>query len=144
MEVKLPWSTLGATPSSGHVMGIDIHVNDDDTQGDRDGKLSWNAATDTAWEQPRVFGRATLGALDWEPSGPLPLEDGMSRPTDPDGDGRFEDTNGDTRITMADFEALARMMDSPKVTESASSYDWNGNGRVDYDDLVMLYDSMNS
>jgi len=144
MEVKLPWSTLGATPSSGHVMGIDVHVNDDDTEGDRDGKLSWNAATDTAWEQPRVFGRATLGALDWEPSGPLPLEDGMSRPTDPDGDGRFEDTNGDTRITMADVEALARVMDSPKVTESASSYDWNGNGRVDYDDLVMLYDSMNS
>jgi len=79
-----------------------------------------------------------------EGEGPEPIEAGMARPTDPDGDGTYEDVDGDGAVTMADFELLARHLNSAKVTEEIESYDWNGNGRVDYDDLVRLHQQLQS
>ena len=35
-------------------------INDDDDSGTRDGKLSWNAATDQAWTDASLFGTGKL------------------------------------------------------------------------------------
>lgn len=59
-EARIPWSTLGGTPVVGELHGFDFHVNDDDDGGDRDGKLSWNATTDDAWQNPSLFGEILL------------------------------------------------------------------------------------
>ncbi|WP_028489782.1 sugar-binding protein [Thiothrix lacustris] len=61
LEVTLPWSALGVSPRSGHRLGLDVHVDDDDDGGDRDGKLTWKAKQDDAWQNPSLFGGAILG-----------------------------------------------------------------------------------
>jgi len=60
MEAKIPWSTLGVTPSTGQVIGTDVHAVDDDDGSGRDAKVSWNDPKDQAWQTPRLFGRAKL------------------------------------------------------------------------------------
>jgi len=62
-EIKLPWSTLGAEPSAGKKIGLDVHVNDDDDGGDRDSKLTWQGKEDNAWQTPGAFGTAELAGL---------------------------------------------------------------------------------
>jgi len=65
-EMKFPWSTLGTKPSSGVSIGFDVHVNDDDDGGQRDGKIGWNDKNDDAWDKPQVFGNAVLaGMVGW-------------------------------------------------------------------------------
>lgn len=60
IEVAIPWSTLGVVPSAASLIGFDVHVNDDDDGGARDGKLSWHASVDDAWTNPASFGSARL------------------------------------------------------------------------------------
>ncbi|WP_051313482.1 glycosyl hydrolase family 8 [Sporocytophaga myxococcoides] len=59
-EVRIPWSTLQASPLVGQLHGIDIHVNDDDNGGARDGKISWAAISDDAWQNPSLLGTMIL------------------------------------------------------------------------------------
>ena len=46
VEVKFPWSTLGAKPSAGSKVGLDVQVNDSDVGGNRKSKLAWHATED--------------------------------------------------------------------------------------------------
>ena len=59
-EAKIPWSTIGGSGQKDALHGFDFHVNDDDDGGTRDGKLSWNAASDNAWKNPSLFGSIKL------------------------------------------------------------------------------------
>jgi len=61
LEVTLPWSGLGISPRSGQRLGLDVHVDDDDNGGDRDGKLTWKTKQDDSWQNPSLFGGAILG-----------------------------------------------------------------------------------
>jgi hypothetical protein len=63
-EIKFPWSTLGTKPSPGTSIGLEVHVNDDDS-GDRT-KLAWSGVRDVAYGDPRAFGKAELaGLISW-------------------------------------------------------------------------------
>lgn len=65
LEMAVPWSFLGVTPSLGQKIGFDIGVNDDDgDQGDtlRDNQLRWNDITDIYWE-PFRCGEITLTGM---------------------------------------------------------------------------------
>ncbi|MFO8008405.1 MAG: sugar-binding protein, partial [Candidatus Brocadiia bacterium] len=62
VEVLVPWSTLGVTPAAGNLIGTDVHVNDDDDGGARDGKISWFAMVDNSWSDPSTFAEAELVA----------------------------------------------------------------------------------
>ncbi len=63
VEIRFPWATLGAKPSAGTKIGLDVHVNDDDDGGERDTKLTWRGKEDNAWETPSVLGTAELAGL---------------------------------------------------------------------------------
>ncbi|SDF99737.1 alkaline phosphatase PhoX [Halorientalis regularis] len=63
-----------------------------------------------------------------------------SAPTDPDGDGKYEDVNGNGRLDYADIELLFENLDSDAVTMNVEAYDFNDNGKIDYDDVVELYE----
>ncbi len=63
VEARIPWTTLQGTPAIGQLLGMDFMINDDDDNGARDGKLSWNASTDDAWQDPSLFGTAILQGL---------------------------------------------------------------------------------
>ncbi|HMK45270.1 MAG TPA: PKD domain-containing protein [Methanocella sp.] len=62
-------------------------------------------------------------------------------PTDPNGDGLYEDINGNRRLDFNDvvefFEHMNWVKDNKNV--GVKPYDFNGNGKVDYDDVVVLY-----
>ncbi len=60
MEISVAWSFIGVNLSDGQSLGIDIHVNDDDTSGGRDAKLSWNATVDNSWLDASTFGTMEL------------------------------------------------------------------------------------
>ena len=62
LEARFPWSVLGAKPSAGAKIGLDVHVNDNDA-GQRDTKLAWRDTSDTAYDNPQAFGNAELAGL---------------------------------------------------------------------------------
>ncbi len=63
VEAKFPWSTLGAKPSPGAKIGLDVQVNDNDAEGKRHAKIAWHATEDNAWETPQAFGNAEFAGL---------------------------------------------------------------------------------
>ncbi|GAB3679989.1 hypothetical protein GCM10028857_02070 [Salinarchaeum chitinilyticum] len=60
LEFEVPWSTVGISVEAGHLIGFDVHVNDDDGGGDRNGKVSWFATEDNAWQDPGLFATVEL------------------------------------------------------------------------------------
>jgi PKD repeat protein len=62
-------------------------------------------------------------------------------PTDPDGDGLFEDINGNGMLDFDDVVAFYQNMAwvTANTAVGIEPYDFNGNGRIDYDDVVLLY-----
>lgn len=85
-EAKIPWSTLGITPVADSLIGLDIHVNDDDDGGDRDGKKSWYALSDNSWSDPSKFATVLLtntsGGINLSPSSNAGTDQSMTLPTD--------------------------------------------------------------
>lgn len=64
VEVKLPWSTLGqGSVAVGALLGLDVHINDDDDGGSRDGKRAWFNTLDTSWQNPSTFATARLAGV---------------------------------------------------------------------------------
>ncbi len=61
-------------------------------------------------------------------------------PTDPDGDGDFEDLNGDGQVDINDVMLLFKNKSSDVITGYTDSYDYNDNGRIDFDDVNVLYE----
>jgi hypothetical protein len=83
---------------------------------------------------------ATNGALVRVSAVPdLPPVAGDARPTDPDGDGRFEDVNGDESVGVGDVIVLFGNRDAPAVTEHPDAYDFSGDGSVGIGDVVALF-----
>ncbi|WP_226022311.1 anti-sigma factor domain-containing protein [Halomicrobium salinisoli] len=66
-----------------------------------------------------------------------PIEGAL--PTDPDGDGLYEDLNGNGEVDFDDVVRYFKHMDEPVVTDHVAAYDYNGNGGIDYDDVVELF-----
>ncbi|KYH24694.1 hypothetical protein HAPAU_30700 [Halalkalicoccus paucihalophilus] len=67
-----------------------------------------------------------------------PAVDGDDAPTDPDNDGRYEDVNGDSEVDDEDVDTLFENFCTESVRENEAAYDFNENGRLDYDDVVSL------
>ncbi|EMA52950.1 hypothetical protein [Halococcus thailandensis] len=69
---------------------------------------------------------------------PEPVGDFENPPQDLDGDGKYEDVDGDGELTKADAQALYDNLDDPAVRNNSAAFDFNDNGRIDYDDIVTL------
>lgn len=59
-------------------------------------------------------------------------------PKDLNGDGLYEDVNGDGELTQGDPFTLAFNMKSQSIKNSASLFDFNWDGKVTFDDAVEL------
>jgi hypothetical protein len=64
VEVAIPWSKLGITPSSGLQFGFDIAVDDDDNGGARDGQVVWKGTANN-WNSTAGYGLLKLNAADY-------------------------------------------------------------------------------
>jgi hypothetical protein len=69
----------------------------------------------------------------------LPPIGGSSRsPHDLDGDGLYEDIDGDGTLTILDAIIFDFNYDTPEVQKYSRYYDFNGDGRVDFADVLRL------
>jgi PKD repeat protein len=85
--------------------------------------------------------------LDWLAIEPAPLEPawvpgGADVPTDPDGDGIYDDVNGNGRADFADVVLYFDSMDWIGSNEPVALFDCNENGRIDFADVVWLFDRL--
>jgi hypothetical protein len=71
-----------------------------------------------------------------------PVVPGKGIPRDPDADGLFEDVDGDRTVSYADVVTLFEALGREVVREDPASFDFNGNGRVDFADLVELFGAL--
>jgi hypothetical protein len=86
--------------------------------------------------------------LDWIEVTPLAwpklaqVPGGTALPTDPNGDGKHEDVNGNDRGDFADVVLYFNQMTWIVDNEPLAAFDYNGNGRVDFADVVWLFDHL--
>ena len=64
------------------------------------------------------------------------------RPQDPDGDGKYDDMNGNGRLDFNDVVMYFNGMSSIAENESVTLFDYNGNGRIDFADVLWLFNHL--
>ncbi|MDI6876041.1 MAG: PKD domain-containing protein [Methanomicrobiales archaeon] len=69
----------------------------------------------------------------------VPALPGHPVPTDPNGDGLYEDLNGNGRIDYNDVVLFFNHMEWIAAQQGFACFDFNGNGRIDFDDVVDLF-----
>ena len=67
---------------------------------------------------------------------------GTAAPTDTNGDGKYDDINGNGRTDFADVVLFFTQMSWIAENEPLSAFDYNANGRVDFADVVRLFGSL--
>lgn len=65
-------------------------------------------------------------------------------PTDPDGDGRYEDVNGDGRVTISDVQALFEARNHEAVQANVAAFDFNGDNEASILDIQALFAKLTS
>ncbi|MFA5296226.1 MAG: DUF3344 domain-containing protein [Methanoregulaceae archaeon] len=75
-------------------------------------------------------------------AGVLPLPGLTNPPTDPDGDGLYEDLNGNGKAELNDVVRFFRNILWMTMNQPISCFDFNGNGRIDLNDVVHLFREM--
>jgi secreted PhoX family phosphatase len=124
-EMDVPLASLEVRAESAGTTDLDVEVHQLDAE---DGS--------------EIGAEARSGVFVGGPEGP-PAVGGGAAPTDPDGDGRYEDVNGNGRLDYDDIVSLFEEFDSDAVRLNEAAYDFNENGRLDYDDLTALYEEIN-
>jgi hypothetical protein len=71
--------------------------------------------------------------------GPGPVGGFENAPTDPDGDGKYEDVNGDGSVDVGDAQAIFSNAQDPVVQNNVAAFDYNGDGSVDVGDAQALF-----
>jgi hypothetical protein len=69
----------------------------------------------------------------------LQVPGGVGVPTDPNGDGLYEDVNGNGRPDFADVVLYFNQMAWIAANEPLAAFDFNGNGRIDFADVTWLF-----
>ncbi|MBX0324348.1 hypothetical protein EGH21_15060 [Halomicroarcula sp. F13] len=100
--------------------------------------VSVPADADFGPRQHGVFTTADSSTAEIEFTPPDVNGDG-ALPSDPDGDGLYEDVNGDGSTNVGDAQALFSNRDSPAVQNYADAYDFNGDGVVNVGDAQTLF-----
>lgn len=68
-----------------------------------------------------------------------PLPGCIAIPGDGDGDGLFEDVNGDGTLDFRDAITYFEHVESVLSQKNPRVFDYNGNGRIDFDDVVTVH-----
>jgi hypothetical protein len=74
--------------------------------------------------------------------GMTPVPGQENSPQDLDGDGICEDLSGDGSLSFVDVELFFHHMDWIEDNLPVANFDFNGNGRIDFDDIVDLFEKV--
>jgi outer membrane protein assembly factor BamB len=150
----IQWTTeLGGRPSTPTVTDGVVYVGCGDNNvyafDATDGSQLWSFATGNSVVAAPVVLDGTVYAASTDgylyalkkktELGPSDVTGNGNAPTDPDGDGLYEDVNGDGSFTILDVQALYANLDSAVVQDNAEKFDFNGDGQVDLNDVQALY-----
>lgn len=69
----------------------------------------------------------------------VPLPGFTNPPTDPDGDGIYEDLNANGELDFNDVQVFFRQMDWISENEPVQSFDPNHNDEIDFNDIQLLF-----
>ncbi|WP_198664562.1 right-handed parallel beta-helix repeat-containing protein [Halorubrum sp. 48-1-W] len=72
------------------------------------------------------------------------IGDFQDPPTDPDGDGLYEDINGDGESDIVDVQALFSNMDDDTIRNDPDAFDFNDDGSVDVIDVQKLFNEVST
>ncbi len=86
-----------------------------------------------------IFVIDDMGTIPAEQIGPLALPGYSEPPTDPDGDGLYEDLNGNGRIDFGDVNAFYANINWIIENEPGVLFDMNGNGMVEESDISAAF-----
>ncbi len=75
-------------------------------------------------------------------SGVVPLPGMSQSPKDLNGDGKFEDVNGNGRADYSDVVTFFKQMEWISKNEPVTAFDFSGNNRIDFTDVVKLFQSI--
>jgi PKD repeat protein len=156
--VPTPVANFTATPVSGNPP-LTIQFNDTSTGSPT--SWNWNFGDDSAWVNGTAqtlshtftgVGIYTVTLVVSNSAGQdqiqravtvtkaiTPLPGFSDLPTDPDGDGIYEDLNGNGRLDFADVVLYFNQMEWIAANEPVSAFDLNGNERIDFADIVQLF-----
>jgi PKD repeat protein len=70
---------------------------------------------------------------------PGPVGDFDNAPTDPDGDGKYEDVNGDGDVNVLDAQAIFANSQDSEVQNNPGAFDFNDDGSVNVLDAQALF-----
>lgn len=77
-----------------------------------------------------------------EPDTIGPIGDFENVPTDPDGDGLYEDINGDDEFNIVDIQALFVNLEDETIQNNPENFDFNQDGNVDVVDVQKLFSEL--
>jgi len=72
----------------------------------------------------------------------IAVPSGSAAPLDGDGDGLYEDVNGNGRKDFEDVVLFFNQLTWIEANEPLVAFDCNGNGRTDFADVVRLFDNL--
>lgn len=90
---------------------------------------------ETLYDFVRVVRDPNLTSIERPPA----VGSSTKKPTDPDGDGVYEDVNGDGSVTVEDARLLFDSLSSESIETHQAAFDVNGDGVVDAGDAQALY-----
>jgi len=73
---------------------------------------------------------------------PIAIQGGNDIPRDLDGDGQYEDVNGNGRKDFADIVLFFNQMTWIGANEPLAAFDYNNNGRIDFADVTWLFNNL--
>ncbi len=82
----------------------------------------------------------TSSAVLTVPSGPPTVND--TQPQDSDGDGKYEDVDGDNDFTFGDIITFFQNFDKSEMQDYNQYYDFDGDGNVTFGDIVALFENL--
>ncbi len=150
-----PTANVTATPTVNETVTVTLTVNVTETPTDTETVAITPTVTIT--ETPTVHDTVTMTPIAIvtvtptvnETATPPVTPDGLRAfpgapglPTDPDGDGLYEDINGNGRTDFADVVLLFNSLEWLAANEPVGLFDANGNGRVDFADVTALFERL--
>jgi PKD repeat protein len=67
---------------------------------------------------------------------------GSGIPLDLNGDGRYEDVNGNGVFDFTDVVLFFNQMDWIEANEPVAGFDFNGDDRIDFNDIVIQFNEV--
>jgi PKD repeat protein len=137
-------SSFGATLIDNGAAKVEFSFTNLTTRAEFNG-YGWCSAANQdegiSWTN-RVAGTGSSGySVVYVPSEPSPVTfpGKTDPPTDPDGDGIYEDMNGNGYKDFNDVVLFFKQMEWVQANEPVALFDFNSNGYIDFNDIVRLF-----